>query len=433
MGIGFSLTGTIRAEFGVTESWFDSVEEWLTEHAAEVLESIRVGEDSEERPTLFISLHPCAEDVEIVVPTPGRVIASGKSSTAGPGYHIYSCNMLHELGRDLGIDWDEPDEAAGTGDDTGYFETGNAQAVEAEFLKWLKTVAGVVLGDLDQGARSMAISMDMSHRYPHEGPLVTPTGPRDLAWLKRVASDPRAGLDLFPWWKPEIDGAFYMGRAICRIWTEVRWRKPLNEEEGDLLMDVHLDLSHAYARDPSLPYPWREWAELMDLVEGYFGYVATDGEDLEPIVRRQAAQEFSTPLIGYRRRPVQVELTGGWSIEVPGEMAEEWDEEGTWTAWDGSRTIWFSSFSLTDEDGSKPSAGEVLETAELPDGDRLEYQGERVMGIAVFTPHEEDGVNVWQLSGRSAVAGALGVCSVFVPDPADRNWALEIWKSLDHA
>ena len=57
------------------------------------------------------------------------------------------------------------------------------------------------------------------------------------------------------------------------MWREVRWRVPLTDDEGRLLMDVHLDLAGAFRLDPSLDYPWREWRELMESIEAHFGYV----------------------------------------------------------------------------------------------------------------------------------------------------------------
>jgi hypothetical protein len=55
-----------------------------------------------------------------------------------------------------------------------------------------------------------------------------------------------------------------------------------------------------------------------------------------------------------------------------------------------------------------------------------------VVGEAVFGPHEEDGKPVWRLSGVAACPGKLAACNVYVSDPADREWAVRIWRSLRH-
>ena len=52
-------------------------------------------------------------------------------------------------------------------------------------------------------------------------------------------------------------------------------------------------------------------------------------------------------------------LAPGWRIVIPGEMEEKW-EEGNWCAWSEGRTVWFSSWSLTNEGGPLPDPDEML-------------------------------------------------------------------------
>ena len=145
----------------------------------------------------------------------------------------------------------------GRGDDAGYFHTGDARVLEDEFLHWLREVAKIVVDGLEKDYQWLMISMAIGHHYRHHGPLVTPMGPRGLDWLRAVVEDPRRGIDLFPWWAPGMGAPFYLGRALARMWRDVRWRAPISEDEGRLLMDVHLDLARAYRLDASLDYPWR--------------------------------------------------------------------------------------------------------------------------------------------------------------------------------
>jgi hypothetical protein len=220
------------------------------------------------------------------------------------------------------------------------------------------------------------------------------------------------------------------------MWRDVRWRALLTDDEGRLMMDVHLDLTRAYRLDASLAYPWREWRELMESIEAHFGYVEMAGDDLEEQVRRRAAEigpEATVPLIGYRRRPVRVDLTDGWSIEVPGEMAEEWDEEGLWTARDAGRAVCFKSYSLSKDDGSQPPAREILDGLTLPDGRRLEHQNEDVIGRAVLTAPNGDDDPGWQLIGHNVIDGGLAACNIIFGDPDQNEWAIATWRSLGHS
>jgi hypothetical protein len=435
VGLGLYLTGRYGAAAEEPETWLDRLRSWLEEHAGEPLESVRIGQDDRDSPAVIVNLHPCAEDVEMVVPEAGRLVVSAKTSTVGPGYHAYLCDLMHRLGDALAIDWDAPGDESDTGDETGYFSDGDPRALEEEFLEWLRGVLQVVTEGLTRDYQWMMISMAVGHHYHHHGPLVTPMGPRDLRWLEAVAEAPIRGIDLFPWWPAGLGAPFYLGRALTRMWRDVRWRIPLNEDEGRLLMDVHLDLARAYRLDATLDYPWREWRELMDDIEAHFGYVEMAGEDVEADVRRRSAAIAASdpPPIGYRRRPVRVDLTDGWSIEIPGEMAEDWDEEGLWTARDTGRAIFFRSYRLSKDDGSKPGTREILDGLTLPDGRRVEHRKEGMIGrAALVVPDPEDDVG-WRLAGHNVVDGGLAICNVIFRDPDERDWAIATWRSLENS
>jgi hypothetical protein len=220
------------------------------------------------------------------------------------------------------------------------------------------------------------------------------------------------------------------------MWQEVCWRVPITEDEGELLMDVHLDLERAFHADPTAEIPWREWREIVGYLNEYFGYVEFQhGEGLEDeIERRAAAADANAPLVGYRRGPVQVMLTGGWSLVIPGEMTEEWEETGeTWSAWLGGRTVTFTSWSITGEDDATLSAREILDGREWPEDTTIyDHQDGAVLGRAVCLPYEEEGQSLWNLKGYSAVEGTFALCSVFFQDESDLEWALGVWKTMRH-
>src|SRR5262249_43290486 len=159
-------------------------------------------------------------------------------------------------------------------------------------------------------------NMPMGHFYPHHGPIVTPLGPRSKEWVEAIAEDSRRGIDLFPWWQQGLGPTFYLNRALCRMWMEVRWRAPLHEyeEEEDLMTRVSDDLLRAYQGDPKLPFPWREWRQVL----GYWDMLQAtipreEAEALRATIARRA-QRAKGPLVGYRRDPVEVHLAGGWNI-----------------------------------------------------------------------------------------------------------------------
>ena len=98
------------------------------------------GANEADHPTLFLQIHPCAEDVEISVPQPGMCLINAKTLTAGPGYHVFLCDLLHSLAAHHHIEWEEPEEQV-EGDETGYFFQRDATSVRQEMLRWLSAMA----------------------------------------------------------------------------------------------------------------------------------------------------------------------------------------------------------------------------------------------------------------------------------------------------
>src|SRR5205823_1313144 len=120
-------------------------------------------------------------------------------------------------------------------------------------------------------------------------------------WFEQLVEAPERGIDFFPWWPEGVGAEFFLGRALCRMWQEVPWRAPITEDEGELIMDVHLDLERAWHLDPHADLPWREWRAVIGYLNEYFGYAEFQHEETqeEEIERRAEAVDPSVPLIGY--------------------------------------------------------------------------------------------------------------------------------------
>ena len=125
-----------------------------------------------------------------------------------------------------------------------------------------------------------------------------------------------------PWWADATDGQYLLNRALCLMWTEVRWRTPAIKSERLLFDEVHRLLSKAYPHDPNLAYPWRAWAELVDLA----GF---DDPMAGQVRNRAATAPADEPPIGYRRAPVTIRHEG-WALEIPGSFAERRTAEEWW-------------------------------------------------------------------------------------------------------
>ena len=408
MGLGLFLRTTPRHSAPL-----QTIERALRAQFVEVVEHIR-GSDA----YLAVGLHPAAEDVEFACEG-DTVTVSAKTSTAGPGYHEFVCELLERVGDELGARWAPAvdDEA---GDETGFFTSHDRGALEAEMLLWLRGLCGVIAEEAAGGLSDLSVGLPIDTQYESEGLIVTPMGPRDRAWLEATKEDPRRGIDLFPWWTHGFGAEHALGRALARMWTEARWRPPLDAAERGLFERIDADLRRAYALNPSLDLPWAEWAEITRWLE------RDDERALEVLDRGRRL----SPRIGYRRRPVRAVLTGGWSIQIPGEMATEFDEEGTWSAFVPGRTIWMSSFHSGEPESPTLSAEETL--SQVP------HEGEALVipGLQDGYAHRasklttEDGAT--QLMIELARPHRLAVLTIVLDDDADLDWAKGVAASVRH-
>jgi len=354
-----------------------------------------------------VQLHPAGEDVEFALDA-GEVVVSAKTSTVGPGYHAFLCELLHELPFEWRAGEDE-------GDETGYFETRDREALEGEMLAWLGGLANMLAERVAEGDTGFMISLPIDTVFEYDAAIATPTGPRDVQWIETVRSEPRNGIDLFPWWQPGLGADYYRGRALTLMWTEVRWREPLDEDESDLLEAIDDHLAAARGLDPSIDLPWAEWAEIARFL---------DYDD--PTNGRGG-----TPTIGYRRRPVRVSLTGGWTVQVPGEMAASFDKEGTWSAHVPGRTIWMSSFRIGDPESTALTAASTLPKPTIKGTEtRIPGLGEEYAYRATVGETDEGD---HQLAVEIAVPHRLALFTFVVDELADLEWAKGVAASIAHA
>jgi hypothetical protein len=403
MSVGLLLHGTVSPG---TEPQPDlnRIQRWLRAHCAETLVNAREAEDSSGRAGLYVLLHPAAEEIEFVRSAPGTLSVSASTSTAGPGYHIYLCDLLDRLGADLDVVWHPPDGQAG--DETGYFHRREPAQVYEAMLAWLKTIAQILAADLAVGDGQLLVCMPSNHHFDERWRVVSPLGALDPKWIELVAAEPECGQSFFPWWNAGQDAEYSLRRALSHMWKDVRWRPPLSDSEAGTIEDAAEMLERAYALDPVREYPWREWKELIS-----YGKLATTLRD--EIFARAEAVNRAIPLIGYRRQDVRVDLTGGWSIRIPGALAEAWEDERTWYAWDATRTVRFSCFAITYEDGTPQTAEEIL-GAYVDIQETFDHEEGGVVGLAYLAHSLEEH---WNLHGRTEVAGSLAVCTITIsPD-----------------
>lgn len=418
MSLGLRLEGRRDAE---TEpaAFLERAARWLSERKDDDPQPRATIQDEGGELLLAVDLHPGAESL-LLEAHDASVVLEANTGTAGPGYHRHVCALARALGEALGVEWTAHEDVS------GFFESGDDEVLERAFLALLQSVAEQIRELSARGHRGLSLFMPMGHAYEHDGLVTTVLGPRDEAWLARAIEEPASANDIFPWWSEGRNGRYYLDLARVHMWLDVRWRPPLDDDERALLDRIATWIERAHALDAELPIPWEEQAEILALL----------GEESLRATRSQLKAAalppgFKDP-IGYRRRPVRVSLSGGWSLRIPGELAERWDERGTWVGWDERRSVWFTSMTLQAAPGHpEPTTEETLSgLPPLTGEDLLEMERDDLRGLACFVSEEHEGQLLHRLEAHAARGPHAAVGTIVLADEADRDWALETWGSL---
>jgi hypothetical protein len=356
---------------------------------------------------LDVGLHPATPDVIFTAGDSGALQVRAETVQGGPGYHRFVGRVLERLGRELSIDWEE----GSTG-----LTFAERPEVETAYLGWLGPTLAQVRVARQRSSVGVQVGTPPGTRYTFEGAIATALGPRDDAWLETAIADPRVAIEITPWWSDATDSRYLLNRALALMWLQVRWRKPAIDGEAELLEDVHRLLAKAYPIEPDLPYPWHAWAEIV----AFSG--AEDGMARQ--VNSRIKLEPAEFPIGYRRDPVSI-THEGWVLEVPGEFAERRTEEEWWGGGAG-RSV---TLAATDT-GSMAAHAFLTHVAGDLGEEALTHQAGPVVGRARLTTDESSGVSVGVLDGYSAVNGSGAAIRITFDDPADWQWALDLWRSL---
>ena len=356
----------------------------------------------------------------------GRVVATADSSGAGPGYHTFVGRVLDRVADELGIMWSHDHLQRPVGAPANWVGSkeplANRADAEKDHVALLGHVVARAAEQRRRGVGQIQIGLRTDARFQFDGPIATPLGPRDDAWLARAERDPWAAADIRPWWFDATDARYLLQRALVIMWTEIRWRSAADDAEKAAIDEVLTLLRKALPSDASLGYPWREWAELISL-RGIPDPIA------ERVFRQAQQVDASLPLIGYRRRPVTI-THEGWVLEVPGSFGEQRTAE-EWRGEERGRQVTLAATETRTTNGMPMSAEWFMSrvVGDLGDG-VLRHEEGGLVGQARVTTDATSGLEVAVLEGFTAVTGSGAAIRVAFASPDDWQWAVGLWRSL---
>lgn len=423
---GLSLVGQpdkrgVLRQVPAPEELLLEADAWLRNEPRETVRGSRLGVDEANRPALFAMLHPAAGDVAIVASETGRLVLTASTAVVGPGYHTFLTQLVRRLGTDLDVTWALYDGMIET--DELLFEPADRPSVERDMFAWLMPALHGARAARARGADMVHLGLPAGTRFTLPGALATVLGPHDDAWIETAIRQPLTAVEVWPWWSDATDARYLLNRALCLMWTDVRWRPPGIVEEAELIDEVRGYLRRAHGLDPTLSYPWREWAELLRLRGG--------DDPLAERINAGARKAAEEPLIGYRRSPVTA-LHEGWSISIPGSFAERRGVDEWWGGQAG-RSVTLAATRTGTAGGPMPPEVFLDQVAgQLGEGSIPHRQGP-VIGKARLTTDASSGIEVAVLDGYSAVLGSGAAVKIVFDSPADYQWAVETWRSLQPA
>ena len=397
-------------------------ETWLRSTFSEAVRTVERPVREQGEAELTVELHPAAPPLVMTASDTGRVAVTAATEIVGPGYHRFVGRVLERMGMDLAIVWERGgEEVRDPLSDATAMTFAERPAAERGYLTWLGRSLVEARARRPSVGAPIPLGLTTDTRYHLDGAIHTALGPRDMAWLDVAVTDTRIATDVTPWWADATDGAYLLNRALCLMWTDVRWRTPAGKSERGLFDEVHRLLSRAYPHDPNLAYPWRAWAELVD-------FAGIDDPMASQVRGRAASAAADEAPIGYRRAPVTIRHEG-WALEIPGSFAERRTSEEWWGGGAG-RDITLAA--VTTGTAAGPMAGQAF--IQQFGGDlgpeAIDHRAGGVVGRAKLVTDASSGVEVGVLEGYSAVVGSGAAIKIVFEDPGDWQWALDIWRSL---
>jgi hypothetical protein len=404
-------------------------QEWIGREHGQAVRWMRRDRTPAAYVELAVDLHPAAGPVTIAADATGRVLASADVAAVGPGYHTFVARLFERLGANLGIVWLE-DAGAERPSDVVAGDHARGQAryqlleredVERAHLTGLGQSLGRVLELRRGGETGIQIGLRPGTRFSSDGAIVTPLGPRDDDWLDRAARDAKIARDIRPWWVDAMDARYHLHRALCIMWTEIRWRPPTDDAEVATFDEALRHLRRALPMDPSLPYPWREWQEMISL-RG-----VSDPIEHRVTPRAEQADASQAP-VGYRRRPVTV-VQEGWRLEVPGDFSERRTAE-EWRGRDRGRAVTLAGGAIGTEQDPMPAETFLARVAAGLGDSVLTHRDGELLGTARIGTDASSGIEVAVLEGYAAVPGRGAAIRIVFDEATDWQWAVKLWRSL---
>lgn len=364
-----------------------------------------------------VSLHPAEEDLVFFFKS-DYLVCSAKTSSAGPGYHAFTVDLLEDIERKGILKWDWHNEKEGSLDETGYHEHRNFDDLQNSMCGHLRALSN--LTSSGHTKEKYRISLPMSLHIDQDFFAATPMGFLEKGFFDEITLLNNSQIHkhaehFFSWWHPELDALFWRNVGLVQIWTKIKWQPPIekNDNTHHLLLSTLKCFDHARKIDPDIiGLPLEEIKEIETLLSTNDYYIPKPGK------------------IGFYRNNMLLPLTGKWSISLPGYFYESTEETQDFVKYfHQNQSVSGYSWSGSPDEVPDFPHDEEVEQNKL---ESFSFENDGLIGQATLinAPETEDSYPVLVCH----VAALGSICSVIIEidDIKDLDWAVSSFKSIRH-
>jgi hypothetical protein len=360
---------------------------------------------------LSLNLFPSEEDVEFSL-TGDRIVCSAKTSTAGPGYHAYLIDLLDELQRAEGLSWDESIEDSQ--DETGFRAARDFGRLQASMAEWLRFLVRHVIENMSDFNPPILLGMPIGFMPRTTAFAASPMGEWSREWLTEVAAAEGDRLlalasQYFCWWERGVSARNLRSFGLVQCWMDIRWTAPQDATERRLLESALASFDAAARLDPTLEVP------------------AAADELRALLARRSALAEPAPTGVGFRRRPMARDLSGNWTVDLPGYFDSALEDDGATQVYSfPGKTVRGSWLSLKAREGA--TAADLVRVGSKPDDHPLPVTAGHLAGRYSCAWDPEQRCHV--LHATAAKIDGVCVVTIAFDDARDRPWAESVAATI---
>ena len=351
---------------------------------------------------LEVFLHPSEEPVRFFEDE-SYLVVEARTSSAGPGYHAFLVEWLDELAQAGRFSW-QVDLGDGVFcDETGYVTHRDFSALQHAMADQFKAVAKYVLEAEADNIKHFNLSLPAGFEVQGEYFAVTTLGFRNRDFFEHFVPE-RFCL----WWNRGLDAKTLANMAASKMWVDITWHPPVNDEEHRDLTIVKVLSARARELDPQIALP----EEAL--------------RDVDTVLAGVELKNIEQDEIGFRRHPMRWFLTGDWSIALPGYFYQRFDpDNGQMSIWYGDRTVHVTTFDFT------PAVLE-LQWPSSRDGEaeHLRFEDDALRCVATLRRHQEGEISGWLLQAVCNSFSSAALVSILFMDEKDVKWAEAVLRTL---